>query len=87
MEQEPCWHCGGAVEQADELHSCGWLPFEKRSQQSHGESTLYCNACQMYVKPVGWEGEQVCPYHQRVCHGEEGSYLMYDEFNQDGEEW
>ena len=28
-----------------------------------------------------------CPYHQKVMSNEEGSYLVYEEFNQDGEEW
>lgn len=28
-----------------------------------------------------------CPYHQKTISTEEGSYLVYEEFNQDGEEW
>ena len=40
------------------------------------------------VKSTLWQGEKVCPYHQRVGYDSEGvPYFMYDEFNQDGEEW
>ena len=62
-------------------------PTSRTSQQPHGDCTMYCNMCQMYVKPTTWDGEQVCPYHQRTMQTEEGPALMYDEFNQDGEEW
>jgi len=62
-------------------------PTEKTSQQPHGGRTMYCNACQMYVKPTMWDGEKVCPYHQRVRQTEDGQEFMYEEFNQDGDEW
>ena len=62
-------------------------PTTKVSQQPHGQNTLHCNICEMYVKPTKWEGEDVCPYHQRTMSTEEGPVLMYDEFDQDGEEW
>lgn len=39
------------------------------------------------VESTTWEGEQVCPWHQRIMQTEEGPVFMYDEFNQDGEEW
>lgn len=40
------------------------------------------------VNGTMWQGELVCPYHQRSAVDEDGAtYLMYDEFNQDGEEW
>jgi len=42
----------------------------------------YCNICQ-YETVQDQDG---CIYHQRVLESEEGSYLKYDEFNQDGEE-
>ena len=46
----------------------------------------WVNCCNMYVKKSKMiNGE--CPYHQRVMTGEEGQYLLYDEFNQDGEAW
>ena len=49
----------------------------------------YCNACNGETKrddedPI-YKGD--CPYHQRVVQGEEGNYLAWEEFNQDGEEW
>lgn len=49
----------------------------------------YCNACNGETErddedPI-YKGD--CPYHQRVVQGEEGSYLAWEEFNQDGEEW
>ena len=96
-ENEKCMHCQSTVQYEDKKDdwgdgipkkctTCGFLPFTKVSQQPHGNQTLYCNLCQMYVKPCSFDGEdELCPYHQRVGHGEEGSYLMYDEFNQDGE--
>ena len=59
-------------------------PRERISQQPHGKCIYYCNACGMYVNPVIFEGQESCPYHQRVMS--DGS-LLYDEFNQDGEEW
>lgn len=58
-------------------------PSTKVSQQPHGNQTMYCNMCSMYVKP---DQDGDCPYHQKVMVGEEGPYLKYDEFNQDGEE-
>ena len=58
------------------------------SRQPHGESTMYCNQCECYVKPTSFGGEDdVCPNHQRTYQSEEGTVFMYDEFNQDGEEW
>jgi hypothetical protein len=40
------------------------------------------------VNGTMWQGELVCPYHQRQAVDSEGvPYQMYDEFNQDGEEW
>lgn len=45
----------------------------------------YCNICG--YDTLRNEGED-CPYHQQVLQDSEGvSYLAYDEFNQDGEEW
>ena len=52
------------------------LPNSKIFCQIHGE-----------VRGTEWENEIVCPYHQRVRQTEEGPVFMYDEFNQDGEEW
>lgn len=47
---------------------------------------IWVNCCQMYVeKSKLIDGD--CPYHQRVMQSEDGPYLLYDEFNQDGEEW
>jgi len=58
------------------------------SQQPHGEKcNYYCGQCEMFVAPDNFDGSDHCPYHQYVRHNEEGSYLQYDEFNQDGEEW
>jgi len=63
-------------------------PTSKRSQQPHGSNTMYCGACDMYVTPTSFGGEdELCPYHQRSYQSEEGTVMMYDEFNQDGEEW
>ena len=47
---------------------------------------VYCNACGYETKrddsdPV-YKGD--CPYHQRVIHSEEGDYLAWEEFDQDG---
>ena len=42
----------------------------------------FCNLC-------GYETEQDedgCKWHQKVMQSEDGPYLKYDEFNQDGEE-
>ena len=61
-------------------------PTCKPSQQPRGDNTYSCNQ-HGYVKPTTWQGESVCPYHQRVHHGEEGPEFLWDEFNQDGEEW
>lgn len=47
----------------------------------------FCNICGYETKWVMWDGRMVCPYHQHIRQTEEGSVLMYDEFNQDGEEW
>ena len=48
---------------------------------------IYCNQHGEVTATI-WEGAEVCPYHQRVGVDSEGvRYLMYDEFNQDGEEW
>jgi len=91
---EPCMHCGRPVVFDDvnrhgmpRLCECGLEPWTKRSQQPHGDCTMYCNMCEMYVKPTKWDGEDVCPYHQRTMMTEEGPVSMYEEFNQDGEEW
>ena len=43
----------------------------------------YCNMCGFDTYR---DRGQDCPYHQKVMQSEEGSYLLYDEFNQDGEE-
>jgi|GEM_PF-4475024 len=44
----------------------------------------YCNLCGYETK----QDEDGCVYHQRVKVDSEGiSYLKYEEFNQDGEEW
>lgn len=61
-------------------------PTTKVSQQPYGKSTLYCNACQMYVVPTSYAGEtDICPYHQRVSYSEDGEVdFMYDEFDQEG---
>jgi len=63
-------------------------PTDRVSQQPHGSNTLYCNICQAYVTPTSFGGEyELCPNHQRTYQGEEGTVFMYEEFNQDGEEW
>ena len=63
-------------------------PNRKVSQQPHGSSTLYCNICQRYVTPTSFGGENdICPYHQRSYQSEEGTVMMYDEFDQNGEAW
>ena len=92
IEIENCIHCQSEVVYEEKKDSwgdgipkicskCGFLPFTKVSQQPHGNQTLYCNICQMYVKP----DEDGCPYHQKVLQSEEGPYLKYDEFDQNGE--
>jgi len=43
--------------------------------------------CQRETIFVEWDSRMVCPYHQYQKQTEEGIVLMYDEFNQDGEEW
>ena len=58
-------------------------PDKAVSQQQHGNATTYCNMCQAYTK----SDQDGCVWHQKVLDGgEEGPYLRYDEFNQDGEE-
>ena len=48
----------------------------------------YCNICQMDVEQVNFFGKMVCPYHQHTHQTDDGeTVFMYDEFNQDGEEW
>ena len=42
----------------------------------------YCNICG-HVTKRDKKGDD-CPYHQEVLYGEEGAYLKYDEFDQDG---
>jgi hypothetical protein len=60
-------------------------PFTRVSQQPHHDKfTLHCNRCDMYVEPDLFDGEEHCPHHQYVRHNEEGSFLQYDEFDQDG---
>ena len=62
-------------------------PNRKVSQQPHGKNTHYCNE-HGFVIPTSFGGEdELCPYHQRSHQSEEGTVMMYDEFNQDGEEW
>lgn len=91
---DPCIHCNRDVKFAEDnqdrplkCEGCGFEPWTKVSQQPHGQSTLYCNMCQMYVKPTSFGGEDgICPYHQRSSVDEDGAtYQMYDEFDQDGE--
>ena len=47
---------------------------------------VYCNACGYETRRDGsdpvYKGD--CPYHQRVIHSEEGDYLAWEEFDQDG---
>lgn len=81
-----CGECSKTLEQMF-LDEDDIDPTEKTSQQPHGRATMYCNACQMYVKPTMWDGEKVCPYHQRVRQTDEGQVFMYEEFNEDGDEW
>ena len=60
-------------------------PTTAPSQQPHGKQTMYCNICNMYVKPTTFlDDEETCPYHQQVRQTEEGPVFMYDEFDQDG---
>jgi len=84
--QIKCGECNKTLEEMY-LDEYDIDPTVKTSQQPHSGRTLYCNACQMYVKPTRWDGEEVCPYHQRVRRTEEGTEFMYDEFNEDGDEW
>ncbi len=93
---DPCIHCKRVVKFSEDnldcplkCEGCGFLPWTRVSQQPHGKSTLFCNMCQMYVVPTSFGGEtDICPYHQRISHSEDGeTEFMYDEFNQDGEEW
>ena len=44
--------------------------------------------CQGYVIPTSFGGQNdICPYHQRSYQSEEGTVMMYDEFDQNGEAW
>lgn len=88
--QEPldncvCDNCGVKREDAYS-DPCDLDPFTKTSQQPHHEKyTMHCGRCMMYVEPDIFDGEEHCPYHQYVRHNdEEGSYLHYEEFDQDG---
>ena len=46
---------------------------------------IFCNQ-HGEVNATYWQGAWVCPWHQRTAVDEDGAtYLMYDEFNQDGE--
>ena len=48
----------------------------------------YCNICGCETNRDDndvFEGG--CPYHQKTITNEEGSYQVYDEFDQDGEAW
>ena len=55
--------------------------------QPHGDRKTYCQE-HGYVKGTSFGGEDdICPYHQRSYQSEEGTVRMYDEFNDDGEEW
>ncbi len=58
------------------------------SQQPYGKRTLFCQT-HGYVEPTSFGGESdLCPYHQRSAVDEDGAtYRMYDEFNDEGEEW
>ena len=48
----------------------------------------YCNQCGYETEWVNWYGEMVCKYHQHTHRADDGEVIfMYDEFNQDGEEW
>lgn len=62
----------------------------KEYHERYGNDPNYqwVNCCEMYVKKsqmILIDGVLVCPYHQRVMQGEDGPYLLYEEFNQDGE--
>ncbi len=81
----PCPDCGRTIAEINRDPK-DIDPTSKVSEQPHGNNTHYCNQ-HGYVKPDTWQGETVCPYHQRVSYGEEGPEFYYDEFNQDGEEW
>ena len=47
------------------------------------KTKAYCNMCNYETI----HDDDGCINHQKVLYGEEGPYLRYDEFNQDGEEW
>lgn len=85
MNQIKCPACRDIFENLEDFndHSC----VSGQSPNMASDKTMYCNSCQMYVKPTLWYGEKVCPYHQRTMQTEDGVVFMYDEFNQDGEEW
>ncbi len=92
-EYKQCIHCGGNVvltkdyKVVPEVCQCGYRPLTKKSEQPHGEQTLYCPE-HGYVKRTSFGGVgDLCPYHQRSYQSEEGTVRMYDEFNDDGEEW
>jgi len=80
-----CPDCGRKIQEIN-MDPNDIDPTSRVSEQPHGQNTYYCGQ-HGYVKPDTWQGETVCPYHQRVHHGEEGPEFYYDEFNQDGEEW
>jgi hypothetical protein len=48
------------------------------------EYKAYCNQCGYETTHNDING---CVYHQRIIQDEEGSHLLYEEFNQDGEAW
>jgi len=60
------------------------VSFKESKKFDEHEGKTYCNMCQMWVTPTDWDGEKVCPYHQRTRQTEEGPVFMYDEFDQDG---
>lgn len=48
------------------------------------ETTEMCGICGHYTK----HDEHGCVWHQKTLTTDDGeTYLRYDEFNQDGEEW
>ena len=50
---------------------------------------IYCGLCDRETeRDMNSVFKGDCPYHQRVINdSEEGPYMAYDEFNQDGEAW
>jgi len=58
-------------------------PYRGMSRNSTWKRTFNCHE-HGDVEPTKWEGEEVCPYHQRTKMTEEGPVLMYEEFDQDG---